>query len=245
MSPKEMDQEKQKIFTALQKGEFELQGRFIFGSNYTFLVNLTYVEEQLVCVYKPEKGERPLWDFPEGTLGKRETAACLVSEGLGWNFVPPTVYRQDGPYGPGSLQLFINHDPQYTYFDFSEEDRQRLQRAAVFDIFINNADRKGSHIIKDGQGLLWLIDHGICFHEQEKLRTVVWDFSGQEITEDILEEMKGYLQKLETGSAAAELLAFLTEQEILALVNRGRWIINSGIFPEPDENRRSFPWPPV
>ena len=245
MSPKEKDQEKQKIFTALQEGEFELQGRFVFGSNYTFLANLVYQGESLITVYKPEKGERPLWDFPPGTLGKRETAAFLVSEGLGWNFVPPTFYRQDGPYGPGSLQLFIEHDPQITYFDFTPEDRQRLQRVAVFDIFINNADRKGSHVIKDGQGFLWLIDHGICFHEQEKLRTVIWDFAGQEIAAELLQELEAYLQELENGSTAQGLELYLSVEEIQALIRRGRWIIENGTFPEPDENRRSFPWPPV
>jgi streptogramin lyase len=120
-------------------------------------------------------------DFPRASLARREVAAYLVSEALGWRLVPPTVYRKDGPIGSGSLQLFIEHDPGYHYFTFSDADRQRLHPVAIFDLLINNADRKGSHLLLDPDGHLWLIDHGLCFHREDKLRTVIWDFAGEPI----------------------------------------------------------------
>ena len=158
---------KDQILTALQTGEIDLQGQFVLGSNYTFLARLTFESSSFPVVYKPLRGERPLWDFPIKTLGKREAAAFVVSEALGWDLVPPVVFRQKGPFGAGSCQLFVEHDPEYHYFRFSEDDHQRLRPAALFDLVINNADRKGGHILVGTDGHLWLIDHGICFHIEQ------------------------------------------------------------------------------
>ena len=154
--------DKEKIIGALQNGNLELQGQFVIGSNYTFLALLKYKDIEMPVVYKPDKGERPLWDFPYGSLGKREVAAYLVSEALGWGHVPSTVYREDGPLGPGSVQQYIEHDPNYYYFNFNEDDVQKLRPVVIFDLLVNNADRKGGHILQDPQGLLsvqWFDSH--------------------------------------------------------------------------------------
>jgi len=141
-------------------------------------------------VYKPQKGEMPLWDFPEESLAARESAAYLVSEALGWELVPPTIMRPDGPFGPGSYQYFIPHDPEQHYFTFDEAIHKRLRPTALFDLIINNADRKGGHILLGEDGHIWLIDHGLCFHAQPKLRTVIWDFSGQPIESPLLDSLQ-------------------------------------------------------
>ena len=173
---------------ALLNGSLELKGQFMLGSNYTFLVNVQHNGQELQAVYKPSRGEQPLWDFPDHTLAHREVAAYLVSEALGWNFVPFTALREDGPYGPGSIQQFIEYDPDYHYFNFSEEDKARLEPVMLFDLLCNNADRKGSHVIIEKETRkLWLIDHGLCFHEEDKLRTVIWDYAGQSISDDFCE----------------------------------------------------------
>ena len=175
---------------ALQKGELELKGQFMLGSNYTFLVNVHHDGKELQAVYKPSKGEQPLWDFPDTTLAHREVAAYLVSEALGWDFVPYTALREDGPYGPGSIQQYIEYDPNYHYFNFSDEDKARLEPVMLFDLLCNNADRKGSHVIfEEETHKMWLIDHGLCFHEEDKLRTVIWDYAGQPIPDDLLKAL--------------------------------------------------------
>ena len=152
----------------------------MLGSNYTFLVDVHYQDTTVQAVYKPSKGEQPLWDFPESTLALREVAAYLVSECLGFQFVPFTTLRNEGPYGAGSIQQYIEYDPEYHYFNFSDEDKQHLKPVVLFDLLVNNADRKGGHVFfEDGTRKLFAIDHGICFHEEDKLRTVLWDFGGQ------------------------------------------------------------------
>ncbi len=235
------------VLTALQQGEIQLQGQFVHGSNYTFLGTLQYEENSFQVVYKPTRGEQPLWDFPTGSLSRREVAAYTVSQSLGWNLVPPTIYRRRGPLGPGSLQQFIDHDPQIHFFTFSQEDRQRLRPVVLFDILINNADRKGGHILKDDQNHIWLIDHGICFHVDDKLRTVVWDFAGQPIPGDHLQEMRAFLEKLESADAGLteQLRKLLMPSEIRAIAARTRSLLEQGIFPLPAENRCQYPWPPV
>ena len=227
----------------LQQGTVELKGQFMLGSNYTFLVNVYHDGHELQAVYKPSKGEQPLWDFPDHTLAHREVAAYLVSEALGWNFVPFTTLREDGPYGPGSLQQFIEYDPNYHYFNFLDEDKARLGPVALFDLLCNNADRKGSHvIIEDETHKLWLIDHGLCFHEQDKLRTVIWDYAGQPISDDLCETLSllPTSQKLLT-----DLQPYLSPREISALTARGASLVASGVFPYPPEHRRAFPYPPI
>ena len=246
--------------TALQKGELELKGQFMLGSNYTFLVNVYHEGRELQAVYKPSRGEQPLWDFPDHTLAHREVAAYLVSEALGWNFVPYTTLRDDGPYGPGSIQQFIEYDPNYHYFNFADEDKARLDSVMLFDMLCNNADRKGSHvIIEEETNKMWLIDHGLCFHEDDKLRTVIWDYAGEPIPNDLLKALALLPWDPSTGSPVsstqaqagqarnlpADLQPHLSPREISALVTRAKTLISSGVFPFPPENRRAFPYPPL
>ncbi len=166
---------------ALEQGEIELKGQFMLGSNYTFLVNVICPGQEIQAVYKPMRGEQLLWDFPEASLAGREVAAYLVSEALGFGFVPLTILR-DGPFGHGSLQQYIDHNPNLHYFNLKPADRPRLRPVALFDLLINNADRKGGHIlIQKRTRKLFLIDHGLCFHAEDKLRTVIWDFAGEQI----------------------------------------------------------------
>lgn len=227
----------------LQTGELELEGQFTWGSNYTFLV---CVGGQLEGVYKPVKGEQPLWDFPPETLAGREVAAYLLSEALGWQLVPPTVLRAEGPFGPGSLQFRVQHDPELHYFTFEDAVRQRLRPAAVFDLLANNADRKGGHILLGEDGHIWLIDHGICFHEEPKLRTVVWDFAGEPIPAELLDAVRDLQAKLAAGSPLAEqLAAYLSPAELDALRQRAAALLAQPVFPHPPEDERYMPWPPV
>lgn len=223
---------------ALRFGEFELKGQFMLGSNYTFLVNVHHGGEQFPAVYKPLGGEQPLWDFPENTLAMREVAAYLASEALGFNFVPYTTLRADGPHGPGSLQQYIEYNPEYHYFNFSEEDKQHLRPVALFDLLINNADRKGSHmLIEEGTGKLWLIDHGICFHALNKLRTVIWDFAGEAIAPDLLKPLR------RIGELKPMLEPYLNREELAALHMRANTLLEEGVFPFQPSDRRAMPWP--
>jgi hypothetical protein len=199
-----------------------------------------------LAVYKPTRGERPLWDFPEASLARREAAAFIVSQALGWDLVPPTVYRPDGPFGAGSLQLFIDHDPEYHYFNLKEEDRQRLRPSALFDLLVNNADRKGSHIIFDRQDHLWLIDHGICFHAEPKLRTVIWDFAGEPIPPALAADLTTFQQQLLPNTQlSAALQPLLEADEITALATRAARLLKRGKFPNPHPDQRPIPWPPI
>jgi len=234
------------IITALQTAPLTLKGEFVWGSNHTFLVETASADGVFLAVYKPSRGERPLWDFPEASLARREAAAFIVSQALGWALVPPTVYRPDGPFGAGSLQLFIDHDPEYHYFNLKEADRQRLLPAALFDLLINNADRKGSHIIFDTDDHLWLIDHGICFHAEPKLRTVIWDFAGEAFPNALIADLSAFQQQLESDvKLAAALQPLLEADEIAALSTRAAHLLKRGKFPNPPSNQRPIPWPPI
>lgn len=235
-----MDEEK--ILDTLKTGKMKVAAQFTWGSNYTFLAGVKNAEEKIEAVYKPQRGERPLWDFPSETLAGREVAAYLVSEALGWNLVPPTVFREDGPLGAGSLQLRVDHDPVQHYFTFDEATRQRLRPVALFDIIVNNADRKGGHILLDGSGKLWLIDHGICFHAQPKLRTVVWDFAGEKIPVSLVKDLGALDTKLQ-GNLRKELISFLSEEELFAMDRRLQALLADRIFPTPAAGNRSTPWP--
>ena len=232
---------------ALQKGEIKLQGEFIHGSNYTFLVEAQSEDgASFMAVYKPQEGERILWDFPDNTLAHREVAAYLVSQALGWALIPPTVFRQDGPFGPGSVQLYIDHDPNYHYFNFSEDDFQRLRPVVLFDLLVNNADRKGSHIMFGSDDHLWLIDHGLCFNVEEKLRTVVWDFAGDPVTEDLKADLQRFQQALNPGSPLWESLKqHLASDEIKMLSQRTGILLEMEHLPYPPNDRRAYPYPPV
>jgi uncharacterized repeat protein (TIGR03843 family) len=232
------------MLNVLQNGEITIQGEFVWGSNYTFLAEVCQDDDKLLSVYKPSRGERPLWDFPTASLARREAAAFVVSEALGWELVPPTVYRRKAPIGPGSLQLFIEHNPQEHYFNMAETDRQRLRPVVLFDLLINNADRKGSHLLFDEHHHLWLIDHGICFHAEDKLRTVIWDFAGEPIPEALCADIESFLHKLQPDSDLyLRLQSLLNQKEIKALIARAEHLIKLGRFPRPDPDQRSFPWP--
>lgn len=261
-----MDTSINPIITILKQGKLTLKGEFLWGSNYTFLVEVNHLGDTIPGVYKPVRGERPLWDFPPASLSRREVAAYLVSEALGWKLVPPTVFRKGGPLGSGSLQLYVDHDPEYHYFTFLPEDIERLRPIAVFDLLINNADRKGSHILKSPDGHLWLIDHGLCFHLDDKLRTVIWNFIGDEIPPQLLADIKRFQQALKPvkkkpdpdqsmlhsnneeeiypdGFLNRELRRLLSRAEIIALARRAEMILLDKIFPAPDPTRRPVPWP--
>ena len=235
------------VLEALQNGELALEGEFVHGYNYTFLVKVKPEEgEPFFAVYKPQQGEQPLWDFPANTLAHREAAAFLVSQALGWELVPPTVYREDGPFGPGSLQLYIEHDPNHHYFNFNDEEFQILRPVVLFDLLINNADRKGGHMIFGEDEHLWLIDHGLCFNVEEKLRTVIWDFAGELIPEDLCAALREFRQKLGPPSDLLDALKeHLAPDEIEALVARIENLLPCKHFPYPPQDRRAYPFPPV
>jgi uncharacterized repeat protein (TIGR03843 family) len=238
------------IIQALTNGVLTVKGEFLWGSNYTFLAEIVYEDVKLNGVYKPNKGERPLWDFPTASLSRREVAAYLVSEWLGWRLVPPTIYRDKGPLGAGSLQLYIEHEPEYHYFNFSEDDRQRLRPVVVFDLLINNADRKGSHILKDENGYLWCIDHGVCFHVEDKLRTVIWDFVGEDLPDSLCADLERLAQALrpvdgKPSELSNQLHVYLSRGEVRALMQRSANLFAAGTFPPPDPYRRAFPWPQI
>ncbi|MEW6716925.1 MAG: SCO1664 family protein [Chloroflexota bacterium] len=232
------------ILAILQNGGLSLKGEFRWGSNYTFLIQVNHNGQSFLAVYKPSLGERPLWDFPAHSLTKREVAAYLVSQALGWHLIPPTVYRLEAPHGPGSLQQFIQHDPQYHYFNFRPEHLLRLRPVALLDVLINNADRKGSHLILDPQDNLWAIDHGVCFHEDDKLRTVIWDFAGEPIPEEMMDDINSLCEQLERKSSLlAALSDYLTPREISAILSRSKKLTETRQFPYPPSDRRAFPYP--
>ena len=232
----------------LRRGRIELTGQFVWGSNSTYLARVVDASGEIPAVYKPSRGEAPLWDFPQGSLAARETAAYLTSRALGWNLVPPTVMRQDGPEGPGSLQLFVGADPERHYFTFTPEEKQRLRPVAVFDLLVNNADRKGGHVLIGEGGQLWLIDHGVCFHFEAKLRTVIWDFIGERIPAHLLRDVGSFRDRLRTGSRPGtmrqDLGALLSTRELKALERRAQRLLDEPCFPSPGRGR-PYPWPMV
>jgi len=211
-----------------------------WASNATFLAELTLDAESALAVYKPERGERPLWDFPPG-LYKREIAAYHLSEALGWGLIPLTVCR-DGPYGEGSLQLFVPADFEQNYFTLREEPehRERLERICLFDILANNADRKGGHCLLGDDGAVYAIDNGLTFHVDWKLRTVIWDFGGEPIPASLLADVRRLLKR----SVPATLGDLLDAGEQKALLARARAVLKAGRFPE-DTTGRRYPWPLV
>ena len=238
------------ILHLLQTGTIEPQGLLPWSSNYSFLVHVIGEGKTVTAVYKPRQGERPLWDFPNGTLCQREVAAYHISQGLDWGLVPPTVMRR-GPHGIGSIQYFIPHDPECHYFTFegNADFRHALQQIVLFDIIINNADRKGGHILieesEDAQppNRLWTIDHGVCFHEDFKLRTVIWEFAGQPISNNLLADLIQFQSRLRIDPFPI-LQKLLSSAELLAIEKRLDSIIRSRTFLQPGPGRH-YPWPPV
>ncbi|MBK8431054.1 MAG: SCO1664 family protein [Chloroflexi bacterium] len=230
----------------LTEGTLQTAGLVPWGSNYTFLMVVSEGEQEHQAIYKPQQGERPLWDFPTGTLCLRERAAYLVSEVLGWQIVPPTILR-DGPRGFGSVQTFIEHDPEETYFNFQGQAHfeSQLQKIALFDIVTNNADRKGGHVIRDTAEQLWGIDHGLCFHPENKLRTVIWDYAEQPIPPTYLADLERLRGGLATAEPwAEELRQHLNRHELQALEKRLRTLLTQPKFITPGRGRH-YPWPLV
>lgn len=227
----------------LESGEVIGGNRIPWGSNYTFLVGIDAGQGRYVrAIYKPRDGERPLYDFPRGTLYKREYAAYLVGRAIGWPSVPLTLIR-DGPYGVGSMQLYVDCDPKVTYFELNEDRVDEFHRFAVFDLLVNNADRKAGHCLLDTQDQLWSIDHGLTFNAAFKLRTVMVEFWGQPIPEPVLRDLEALLAALEPGKGtAAELEGLLTEDEIGALLRRLDAILENRALPRLDPYQ-NVPWP--
>jgi uncharacterized repeat protein (TIGR03843 family) len=234
--------ELERVLQLLLEGEIELHGQIPWSSNYSFLVNVQDKELSCIAVYKPQRGERPLWDFPDGTLCLREYAAFVVSQALGWGLVPPTVLRE-GPYGLGSLQLYVDADPDDHFFKLREAYPTAFQQVAVFDALVNNADRKGGHCLRDHQGHIWCIDHGLTFNAQHKLRTVIWDYAGQSIPSDLLDDLRELKAQLGDSSEVRSVLErLLSPREMNRLQKRLDLLLETGCFPEPGEGR-SVPWP--
>ncbi len=226
----------------LETSGLSVAGRLPWSSNLTFLVTLEAdCPEPVHAVYKPARGERSLWDFPDG-LFRREVVAYVLSEALGWGLVPPTVERVDGPYGPGSLQLFVAADYEQHYFTlFDAGGREAaLQTVCAFDIAANNADRKSGHVLEGPGARLWAIDHGLCFHQLPKLRTVIWDFAGEAVPSRLLGDLDRVASDL-----PVELEALLSAPERAALVERMERLVDAGAFPEPVGDRPPYPWPLV
>jgi uncharacterized repeat protein (TIGR03843 family) len=228
----------------LAQGDLAVEGRLVVASNATLYCTIRGGGAEAACVYKPVAGERPLWDFPHGTLAGREVAAYAVSRAAGWNLVPPTVYR-DGPFGPGMCQLWIDTDAAVDLVGLSRSaDNQALRDMAVFDAVVNNADRKIGHLLPVSDGRLYGCDHGVCFGEEYKLRTVLWQWRGRKLPARALRALAQLKAELATGSLAAELPQRLTEDEITATRQRVDLLLQAGIHPYPPEDWPAVPWPP-
>ena len=212
------------------------------SSNYTFVVELSLDGKRGFGVYKPGAGEAPLWDFPDGTLYRRECATYELSRLIGWPIVPPTVVRE-GDAGEGSLQLYVPSQADSNFFSMRESHRDELFRMAVFDFIVNNADRKGGHCLADADGRLWGVDHGLTFHVEHKLRTVIWDFAGQQVPDDLLHDVRCLLEMLCGDAEAPDVLSdLLSEREVDALRERVRSLLDRPEMPHP-YSRRDLPWP--
>ena len=217
-----------------------VKGRLPWSSNGTFLVDVCLDGEEMRAVYKPLRGERPLWDYPSG-LYRREIAVYLVSELLGWGLVPETVERDDGPYGPGSVQRFVDAHFEEHYFTMLErpELHANLRDICLLDLLVNNGDRKSGHCLRDQEGRVWGIDHGLSLHEEPKLRTVIWDFAGQTVPEERLEDVARLAAAPPPGLAA-----LLEPAEVEALAARAAAVLRRPVFPAV-RSARAYPWPLV
>jgi len=229
--------------TVLVHGEVEVLGRMPWSSNATFLARIDHDDGQLLAIYKPQRGERPLWDFPDGTLCRREVAACAVSELLGWSLVPDTVLRDDLPHGVGSLQRFVDHDPEDHYFTLLEAHADVFRRFAAFDVVANNTDRKGGHLLRSVDGDVFGIDHGVCFHTHWKLRTVIWEFGGERIPEALIGDLTCFRDRLLAGHDLID--GLLAPAEIAAMLARAERLLETRHYPLADDDYRHYPWPLV
>jgi hypothetical protein len=227
----------------LAEGELEVLGRIPWASNATLLARVRHRELEGLAVYKPVRGERPLWDFPSGTLYRREVAAYLVSEQLGWRLVPPTLVR-DGPLGVGSLQLYVDADAEVTAFELLAAGNAVLPRIAAFDVVTNNADRKAGHCLLGEDEHVWAIDHGLCFHVEPKLRTVLWDLAGHRLAAADLADLEALAAEAAGGGLGGRLDGLLDADEVAALGERALALARVGTLPAPGSGR-AYPWPLV
>jgi hypothetical protein len=232
------------VMPLLRQGSLTMEGRLVAASNATLFCSVDLEGRQAHCVYKPVSGERPLWDFPDGTLAGREVAAYLVSEAMGWRIVPPTVHR-DGPFGPGMVQLWIDHDTDIDPVALSRGQSEEIRRMAVFDAVVNNADRKIGHLLPTGDGHVFGCDHGVCFSTDYKLRTVLWQWRGEPLTDEAVAALQVVRTALAHGTLRRELRDLITEDEVQATAERVDLMLRHRIHPYPSEDWPAIPWPPV
>ncbi len=226
----------------LRDAELSVEGRLVDASNATLYCLATLGDSSAAVVYKPVRGERPLWDFPDGTLAGREVAAYLVSEATGWGVVPPTVLRE-GPFGSGMCQLWVDVDETVDLAALARSNHPDLRRMAVFDAVVNNSDRKGGHLLPRADGRVLGVDHGICFSEEDKLRTLLWQWRGLPLTDEAVEVLSRLRAELE-GALGAALHELLTVAEVRATVERVDRMLTSRRHPEPSPDWPAIPWPP-
>jgi hypothetical protein len=228
----------------LANGTLEVQGRLVVASNATLYCTVRDAGREAACVYKPVAGERPLWDFPAGTLAGREVAAYAVSAAAGWHLVPPTVFR-DGPFGPGMCQLWIDSDEAIDVIALSRsKDNAALRQMAVFDAVVNNADRKIGHLLPDRGGNLYGCDHGVCFGEEYKLRTVLWQWRGRHLPKAAVEALLRLRDAMDRDELSADLDRWLSQAEVAATRQRVDLLLEHRIHPLPPEDWPAVPWPP-
>lgn len=236
--------DEQTALDLLLHGEFDVEGRLVDASNVTLYCQVELDGVRANCVYKPVAGERPLWDFPDGTLAGREVAAYEVSRAAGWDVVPPTVYRE-GPFGPGMAQLWVDADPDVDLMELARGRRNPgLRRMAVFDAVINNADRKIGHLLPLPGGHLYGCDHGVCFSTEYKLRTVLWQWRGEPIPDDSMEALRRLSRGLDGGKLTRTLRPRISKEEIRATAARVAMLLEHRIHPFPPEDWPAVPWPP-
>ncbi|PZG24316.1 phosphatidylinositol kinase [Spongiactinospora gelatinilytica] len=228
----------------LREGRLEVAGRLVEASNMTLYCTVRLGDLSAACVYKPVRGERPLWDFPDGTLASREVAAFEVSKITGWRIVPPTVYR-DGPFGPGMCQFWIDADDQVDLIALIRSRHPGLRRMAVFDAVVNNADRKGGHLLPLADGHVYGVDHGVCFSHEDKLRTVLWQWRGKQLPREAVNVLGRLHRELENGRLGRRLRELLTLSELAATQARVARLIETGLHPNPSEDWPAIPWPPI
>ncbi len=228
----------------LRDGLLEIEGRLIDASNATLYCSVSCDGLDAACVYKPVAGERPLWDFPDGTLAAREVAAYTVSAATPWLIVPPTVYR-DGPLGPGMVQLWIGIDDSVDVVTLVRRAaHEQLRRIAVFDAVVNNADRKGGHLLPTCEGHVYGVDHGVTFHSDPKLRTLLWHWAGEPLDDEAVDALSELRAQLE-GPLGERLHQLLTPREVRRTIRRVDHLLTARSYPLPSDARPAIPWPPI
>ncbi|MBB2913788.1 hypothetical protein FHS43_005097 [Streptosporangium becharense] len=228
----------------LRDGRIEVAGRLVEATNMTLYCSVSLGSLSTACVYKPVRGERPLWDFPDGTLAAREVAAYEVSAATGWRIVPPTVYR-DGPFGPGMCQLWVDTDPEADLMALIRSRHPALRRMTIFDAVVNNADRKGGHLLPLADGHVHGVDHGVSFSVDDKLRTVLWQWRGKPLPREAMNVLARLERDLDRGTLGRRLRELLTLPEVEATWARVRRLLDTGLHPLPSKEWPAIPWPPI